>query len=100
MVPGCRAGRAHLSAQMSSSLLCSGCGGKRMRIGVLKEVKANEYRIGLVPGSVRELVHHGQEVVVQAGAGEAIGLSDESYGTAGARLASTAEEVFATADMI
>ena len=71
-----------------------------MRIGVLKEVKANEYRVGLVPGSVRELFHHRQEVVVQAGAGEAIGLSDESYRTAGARLASTAEEVFATADMI
>jgi alanine dehydrogenase len=71
-----------------------------MRIGVPTEVKVHEYRVGLVPGSVRELVHHGQEVVVQTGAGGGIGFSDEAYMAAGARIASSAEEVFATADMI
>ena len=71
-----------------------------MRIGVPTEVKVHEYRVGLVPGSVRELVHHGQEVVVQTGAGNGIGFSDEAYMAAGARIASSAEEVFATADMI
>jgi alanine dehydrogenase len=71
-----------------------------MRIGVPTEVKVHEYRVGLVPGSVRELVHHGQEVVVQTGAGNGIGFSDEDYMAAGARIASSAEKVFATADMI
>jgi alanine dehydrogenase len=71
-----------------------------MRIGVPTEVKVHEYRVGLVPGSVRELVHHGQEVVVQTGAGNGIGFSDEDYMAAGARIASSAEEVFAAADMI
>src|SRR5215218_407557 len=71
-----------------------------MRIGVPTEVKVHEYRVGLVPGSVRELVHHGQEVVVQTGAGNGIGFSDEDYMAAGARIASSAEEVCATADMI
>ena len=71
-----------------------------MRIGIPKEVKTHEHRVGLVPGSVRELVHHGQEVVVETGAGDGIGFSDEAYRAAGARVASSAEEVFATADMI
>jgi alanine dehydrogenase len=55
-----------------------------MRIGVPKETKAHEYRVGLVPGSVRELVHKGQEVVVETGAGDGIGLIDEAYRSAGA----------------
>src|SRR5215207_10506415 len=71
-----------------------------MRIGIPKEVKTHEHRVGLVPGSVRELVHHGQEVVVETGAGDGIGFSDEAYRAAGARVASSADEVFATADMI
>jgi alanine dehydrogenase len=71
-----------------------------MRIGIPKEVKTHEHRVGLVPGSVRELVHHGQEVVVETGAGDGIAFSDEAYRAAGARVASSADEVFATADMI
>ncbi len=71
-----------------------------MRIGVPKEIKVHEYRVGLTPASVRELVEHGHELVVEAGAGEAIGLSDRAYGAAGARLADSAEEVFASAEMI
>ena len=49
-----------------------------MRIGVPKEVKGHEYRVGLVPGSVRELIHSGQEVIVETGAGEGIGIADEA----------------------
>lgn len=71
-----------------------------MRIGTLKEVKNQEHRVGLTPSSVSELVHHGHEVVVQSGAGLGIGLGDDQYVAAGARILSTAEEIFATADMI
>lgn len=71
-----------------------------MRIGVPKEIKNHEYRVGLIPSSVRELVAHGHEVVVETHAGYGIGLDDEHYVAAGARIAPTADEVFATADMI
>jgi alanine dehydrogenase len=71
-----------------------------MRIGVPKEIKVHEYRVGMTPSAVREAVHHGHDVVVQKGAGFAIGLFDEQYAAAGARLVDTAEEIFATADMI
>ncbi len=71
-----------------------------MLIGVPKEIKVHEYRVGLTPGSVRELVHHGHEVLVQAGAGEGIGADDASYEAAGARIAAEAPEVFARADMV
>ena len=50
-----------------------------MRIGVPREVKVHEYRVGLVPGSVRELVAHGHDVLVETGAGAAIGFPDEAY---------------------
>ena len=50
-----------------------------MLIGVPKEVKTHEYRVGLVPGSVRELVHHGHQVVVESGAGAGIGFDDAAY---------------------
>jgi alanine dehydrogenase len=65
-----------------------------------KEIKPDEYRVGLVPASVRELIHNGHEVIVEAGAGEVIGLMDADYQRAGARLATTAAEVFAEADLI
>ena len=71
-----------------------------MRIGVPKEVKVLENRVGLTPGSVRELVHHGQTVVVEHNAGQGIGMDDEAYRRAGAEIAATAAEVFAAADMI
>jgi alanine dehydrogenase len=71
-----------------------------MRIGMPKEIKSDEYRVGLVPASVREAVHHGHEVLVESGAGEVIGLSDELYERAGAELIKGPEEVFARADMI
>lgn len=71
-----------------------------MRIGVPKEIKNHEYRVGLVPSSVRELVAHGHEVVVETHAGYGIGLDDADYQAAGATILPSAEEVFATADMI
>ncbi len=71
-----------------------------MLIGVPKEVKTHEYRVGLVPGSVRELAHHGHEVVVETGAGAAIGFDDRAYQAAGARIFAAAAEVFAAAELI
>ena len=71
-----------------------------MLIGCPKEIKNHEYRVGLTPASVRELVAHKHQVLVQAGAGAAIGLSDEQYKAAGAILVADATEVFAKADMI
>ena len=71
-----------------------------MLIGVPKEIKTHEYRVGLTPTSVRELVHHGHEVVVETDAGRAIGLDDDHYTAAGARIAATAAEIFAAAEMI
>ena len=71
-----------------------------MRIGVPKEIKSNENRVGLVPGSVRELVHHGHQVMVETMAGFGIGFDDQDYRAAGAAVVDTAEEVFAKAEMI
>jgi alanine dehydrogenase len=71
-----------------------------MLIGVPKEIKNHEYRVGMTPLSVREAVRHGHEVWVQTGAGLGIGASDEEYRSAGARNVPTAEEIFAKADMI
>ena len=71
-----------------------------MLIGVPSEIKAQEYRVGMTPASVRELTHHGHEVAVQADAGLGIGLFNEDYEAAGAEIVDSAEEVFARADMI
>jgi alanine dehydrogenase len=71
-----------------------------MRIGVPKEIKVHEYRVGLTPGAVREYVAAGHSVVVETNAGGGIGASDEVYRKAGAVIADTAAEIFATADMI
>jgi alanine dehydrogenase len=71
-----------------------------MLVGVPKEIKNHEYRVGLTPPSVHELVARGHQVLVQAGAGTEIGLSDEQYLAAGASIAASAKEIFANADMI
>jgi alanine dehydrogenase len=71
-----------------------------MLIGVPKEIKVREYRVGLTPTSVRELTAHGHKVVVETGAGEGIGDDDETYVRAGARIATAAAEIFAAADLI
>ena len=71
-----------------------------MRIGLPKEIKNHEYRVGLTPASVRELTANGHQVLVQSGAGAAIGLTDEQYSAAGAKLLATAAEVFQQAEMV
>ena len=71
-----------------------------MLIGVPKEIKNHEYRIGLTPAAVNELVVNNHEVVVENNGGKAIGFTNDQYLKAGARIADTAEEIFATADMI
>jgi len=71
-----------------------------MKVGVPKEVKDHEYRVGLTPGAVREYVRAGHAVVVQRDAGAGISASDDTYRDAGAAVVDTAEEVFATAGMI
>ena len=71
-----------------------------MLVGVPKEIKNHEYRVGLTPESVSELVAHGHQVVVEQLAGESIGAADEAYQAVGARIAETAAEIFEAADMI
>jgi alanine dehydrogenase len=71
-----------------------------MQIGVPKEIKVHEYRVGLVPAGVRELVVRGHSVMVETAAGGGIGFSDADYEAAGAVIGATADEVFAKADMV
>ncbi|PKF51350.1 alanine dehydrogenase [Enterovibrio nigricans] len=71
-----------------------------MIIGVPKEIKNHEYRVGMVPASVRELISNGHTVYVQSQAGEGIGFNDEDYVKAGASILPSAEDVFAIAEMI
>jgi alanine dehydrogenase len=71
-----------------------------MRIGVPKEIKVHEYRVGMTPASVREAVAHGHEVLVEHDAAARQGISDQDYARAGAKVLATAAEVFAGADLI
>lgn len=71
-----------------------------MRIGTVREIKNHEYRVGLTPESVGELVANGHELFVEAGAGLGIGASDEDYAGAGARIVATPDELFAMCDMV
>ncbi|MEO6353478.1 MAG: alanine dehydrogenase [Burkholderiaceae bacterium] len=71
-----------------------------MLVGVPKEIKNNEYRVGLTPASVRELTVRGHQVLVQKNAGTEIGLLDDHYVAAGAAIIDTAQEIFARAEMI
>lgn len=71
-----------------------------MLIGIPKEIKTHEYRVGMVPESVGELVGLGHRVIVEKDAGIGIGISDDAYRQVGAKVVNTAQEIFATADMI
>jgi alanine dehydrogenase len=71
-----------------------------MLIGVPKEIKTHEYRVGLVPSSARELIHNGHQVLVQTGAGGGIGFEDAAYKAVGCEIAASAQDVFAKAEMI
>ena len=71
-----------------------------MLVGVPKEIKSNEYRVGLTPAGVRELVARGHTVLVQENAGAAIGLSDAAYAAAGAQRVGEADEIYARAELV
>src|SRR6185295_15142121 len=71
-----------------------------MLIGVPKEIKNHEYRVGMTPQSAREAVRHGHRVLVEAKAGLGIGAADSEYVAAGAEIVGTPQEIFARADMI
>lgn len=73
---------------------------KKMIVGVPKEIKSQEYRVGMVPPSVREVVSHGHQVLVEKNAGLGIGIDDAAYIAAGARVVDSAEEIFAQAELI
>ena len=69
-------------------------------IGVPQETKDHEYRVGMTPGATETLVHEGHTVLIQAGAGDGSGFTDQEYVDAGAALINTAAELFSQADMI
>ncbi|MCY7295129.1 alanine dehydrogenase [Alteromonas sp. a30] len=71
-----------------------------MLVGVPKEIKNHEYRVGLTPSAVKEFVSHGHQVIVETNAGSAIGFDNEQYINAGAQIIETPEEIFAKAEMI
>ena len=71
-----------------------------MLVGVPREIKTHEYRVGMTPASVRELTRRGHEVLVQTDAGHKIGLEDDDYTAAGAEIADSAAEIFERADML
>lgn len=71
-----------------------------MKVGVPKEIKVLEYRVGMVPSGVAELVHEGHEVIVETNAGSGIGMTDADYQAAGAKVVDTAKAVFAEAELI
>ncbi|WP_298674408.1 alanine dehydrogenase [uncultured Sphingomonas sp.] len=71
-----------------------------MLVGVPREIKNNEFRVGLTPGAVREYRHHGHQVIVETGGGAGIGAGDEVYAQSGAEIVATPQEVFARAEMV
>ena len=71
-----------------------------MKIGCPKEIKPQEFRVGMTPNAAREAVAHGHDVVIETGAGLGAGFDDASYIAAGAKILATAGEIFASADMI
>jgi alanine dehydrogenase len=71
-----------------------------MRVGVPKEIKPDEYRVGLTPAAAREYVTHGHDVIVQTGAGDGAGYTDDDYVKAGAKIVPDADAVFSGAQMI
>src|SRR5262245_55063668 len=73
---------------------------RKMIIGIPKEIKDNEYRVALPPSAVRELVRHGQQVVVETNAGTGSSFSDDEYIKAGATIVDTAEQAWSRAQMV
>ena len=71
-----------------------------MKVGVPKEIKQDEYRVAITPAGVREMVEHGHEVLIEAGAGEGSAITDADFEAQGARIVPEAAEVFGEAEMI
>ena len=71
-----------------------------MLVGVPREIKDNEFRVGLTPSAVRELVSHGHQVMVEAGAGAVLDLDDERYRTAGAEVVPDAASIYGRAELV
>ena len=71
-----------------------------MLVGVPKEIKDNEYRVGIVPSTVRELTEKGHRVLVETGAGTEAGLPDSDYMTAGAEIVANADAVYGKAELV
>ena len=71
-----------------------------MKIGCPTEIKPQEFRVGMTPNAAQEAVAHGHDVIIQKGAGNGAGFTAADYETAGAGIVDTAEEIFATADMV
>src|SRR5437667_186435 len=88
------------SSRVERHKICPSGEDATVRVGVPKEIKTFENRVGLVPGSARELTHHGHDVLVETGAGAGSGFTDDAYRAAGARVAKNAEEVFAQTELI
>jgi alanine dehydrogenase len=74
--------------------------GRAMLIGVPKEIKVKEFRVGLTPTSVRELAAHGHKIIIETNAGVGIGMDDADYEAAGAEIVKTAKDVFDNAEMV
>src|SRR5438270_8415374 len=92
-----------LARQVCNALpITTSCSPRRlqMKVGVPKEIKTHEYRVGLTPGAVREYVAAGHSVLLETNAGAGIGATDDDYRKAGATIASSAREVFASSEMI
>jgi alanine dehydrogenase len=71
-----------------------------MKIGCPKEIKPQEFRVGLTPNAANEAIGHGHTVIIQKKAGEGAGFYDTDYSAVGAQIVDTAEEIFSTANMI
>src|SRR6478735_12502454 len=71
-----------------------------VKVGIPREVKNNEFRVAITPAGVNELVRHGHQVVVEQNAGAGSSITDEEYVAAGAQILPTADEVWATADLL
>jgi hypothetical protein len=89
-----------LQSAAPTDIVRSPPGANAVKIGVPKEIKTHEYRVGLTPAGARELVHNGHQVTIEHNAGAGIGFDDEAYTRAGATIQATAADVFETADLI
>ncbi len=102
--PGERYGARKASLGTYAGAGFGGCRPKgvdsRMKVGVPKEIKNNEFRVAITPAGVHELIRHGHEVLIEAGAGLGSSIPDADFQSAGARILPTADEVWAAAEMI